>query len=81
MLEVALIKLCTPANENTQDSLLDRIRAVEEKVEKGIDAAAVIQAQGGYGAGYGQDSAYGGAGGTEPVFRAEVPEQQAARES
>ena len=63
MLEVALIKLCTPAMENTQDSLLDRIRAVEEKVEKGIDAAAVFQAQGGYGAGYGQDSAYGGAGG------------------
>ena len=63
MLEVALIKLCTPAMENTQDSLLDRIRAVEEKVEKGIDAAAVLQAQGGYGAGYGQDSAYGGAGG------------------
>ena len=63
MLEVALIKLCTPAMENTQDSLLDRIRAVEEKVEKGIDAAAAIQAQGGYGAGYGQDSAYGGAGG------------------
>ena len=63
MLEVALIKLCTPAMENTQDSLLDRIRAVEEKVEKGIDTAAVIQAQGGYGAGYGQDSAYGGAGG------------------
>ncbi|MDM8126326.1 DNA polymerase III subunit gamma/tau [Mediterraneibacter glycyrrhizinilyticus] len=59
MLEVALIKLCTPAMENTQDSLLDRIRAVEEKVEKGIDAAAVFQAQGGYG----QDSAYGGAGG------------------
>ena len=63
MLEVALIKLCTPAMENTQDSLLDRIRAVEEKVEKGIDAVAVFQAQGGYGAGYGQDSAYGGAGG------------------
>ena len=65
MLEVALIKLCTPAMENTQDSLLDRIRAVEEKVEKGIDAAAVIQAQGGSGAGagYGQDGAYGGAGG------------------
>ena len=63
MLEVALIKLCTPAMENTQDSLLDRIRAVEEKVEKGIDTAAVIQAQGGYGAGYGHESAYGGAGG------------------
>ena len=29
-----MIKLCTPAMETTQDSLLDRIRAVEEKVEK-----------------------------------------------
>ena len=64
MLEVALIKLCTPAMESTQDSLLDRIRAVEEKVEKGIDAAAVLQAQGGYGSGAGyQDGAYGEAGG------------------
>ena len=40
MLEVALIKLCTPAMETKQDSLLDRIRAVEEKVEKGLEAAA-----------------------------------------
>lgn len=67
MLEVALIKLCTPAMENTQDSLLDRIRAVEEKVEKGIEAAAVLQAQGGYvpgGAGYAQgNEAYADAGG------------------
>lgn len=36
MLEVALIKLCMPAMETTQDSLLDRIRAVEEKVDKGL---------------------------------------------
>ena len=35
LLEVALIKLCTPAMETSQDSLLERIRAVEEKVEKG----------------------------------------------
>ena len=46
MLEVALIKLCTPAMESGQDSLLDRIRAVEEKVEKGIEAAAALQARG-----------------------------------
>lgn len=43
MLEAALIKLCTPAMESDQDTLLDRIRAVEEKVEKGIDAAANVQ--------------------------------------
>ncbi|MBQ8559520.1 MAG: DNA polymerase III subunit gamma/tau [Tyzzerella sp.] len=36
LLEVALIKLCKPAMEVNQDSLLDRIRAVEEKLEKGV---------------------------------------------
>ena len=36
MLEVALIKLCKPEMETSQDSILDRIRAVEEKVEQGI---------------------------------------------
>lgn len=35
-LEVALIKLCTPAMETNPDTLLDRIRALEEKVEQGI---------------------------------------------
>ena len=43
MLEVALIKLCTPAMENREDSLLDRIRAVEEKVEKGMASVSVMQ--------------------------------------
>lgn len=45
LLEVALIKLCTPAMEVTQDSLLDRIRAVEEKLENGL---AVMPAAGAY---------------------------------
>ena len=36
LLEVALIKLCTPAMEVKTDSLLDRIRALEEKVERGL---------------------------------------------
>ena len=39
LLEVALIKLCVPAMETNQDALLDRIRAVEEKVEQGVGAA------------------------------------------
>ena len=43
MLEAALIKLCTPAMEVDQDTLLDRIRAVEEKLEKGAEAAANTQ--------------------------------------
>lgn len=40
LLEVALIKLCKPAMEVEQDSLLDRIRAVEELVEKGVPVAS-----------------------------------------
>lgn len=39
MLEVTFIKLCRPQMETVQDSLLDRIRAVEEKVEEGAAAA------------------------------------------
>ena len=39
LLEVTLIKLCKPEMETNQDSLLERIRAVEEKVEKGVTAA------------------------------------------
>ena len=41
LLEVALIKLCKPAMETNQDALLDRIRAVEEKLENGIVTTAV----------------------------------------
>ena len=40
LLEVALIKLCKPAMEINQDSLLERIRAVEEQLENGISAKA-----------------------------------------
>lgn len=85
MLEVALIKLCTPAMESGQDSLLDRIRAVEEKVEKGIEAAAALQARGvgegvPVGAGYmqGEGSSGGGYGsqnaGVHQVLPDAIPE-------
>lgn len=47
LLEVTLIKLCTPAMEVKTDSLLDRIRALEEKLEQGL-AAAQAGAYGGY---------------------------------
>ena len=44
LLEVALIKLCKPAMEANQDTLLERIRAVEEQLEKGakVQAAEVV---------------------------------------
>lgn len=36
LIEIALIKLCRPAMEIDTDSVLERVRAVEEQVEKGI---------------------------------------------
>lgn len=51
MVEMALIKLCKPAMEMDKDSLLDRIREMEDKLEQGIPAMPA-----GYGArGSGQE--------------------------
>ena len=44
LIEIALIKLCKPAMEIDTASVLERVRAVEEQVEKGI----VVQAAPGY---------------------------------
>lgn len=41
LIEMAIIKLCRPAMETDTASLADRIRQVEEKLEKGIPMAAV----------------------------------------
>lgn len=41
LIEIALIKLCKPAMENTQDSLTDRIARLEQRMEQGIPVAAV----------------------------------------
>ena len=41
LIEMAIIKLCRPAMETDTASLADRIRQVEEKIEKGIPMAAV----------------------------------------
>ncbi len=40
LVEIALIKLCRPDMEMTTDSLIDRIRQVEDKVENGVVPAA-----------------------------------------
>lgn len=36
LVEIALIKLCKPQMEQNYDSLLDRIRSIEDRLEKGI---------------------------------------------
>lgn len=53
LIEMALIKLCKPAMETSQDALLDRIREVEDKLENGVALmpAAGAGMQQGYGMG------------------------------
>ncbi|MDE6738287.1 MAG: DNA polymerase III subunit gamma/tau, partial [Lachnospiraceae bacterium] len=45
LIEIALIKLCRPDMEKDYESIVERVRAVEEKIENGI---AVVPAGGGY---------------------------------
>ena len=69
MIEIALIKLCKPEMETKTDALVDRIRAMEEKLEKGIPMAAMPA--GGYpAAGYGADGADAVA---QPPVKREMP--------
>ncbi len=70
LVEIALIKLCKPEMEASKDSLLDRIRQVEDKLEAGVfvqggaEGMGVIGMPGGNG--YGGAGNYGinGAGGS-----------------
>ncbi len=74
MLEVALIKLCTPAMENREDSLLDRIRAVEEKVEKGMASVSVMQERAAHAyAGIRQPGIGGPGGDADPSDAGRIP--------
>ena len=71
LIELAVIKLCRPAMETDTASLADRIRQVEEKLEKGIPMMAVNP-----GAGNGSVPGNGTAplqGGERTVGKAELP--------
>ena len=68
--EMALIKLCRPAMETDVRSLTDRIRQLEEKIEKGIVAAPALA---GTEAGYREPSSNGGTQTLAPMPKA-VPE-------
>lgn len=71
LIEMAVIKLCRPAMETDTASLADRIRQVEEKLEKGIPMMAVNP-----GAGNGSVPGNGTAplqGGEKPAGKAELP--------
>ena len=45
LVEIALIKLCQPVMETNLDSLFDRIRVLEEKMEKGIPVLTAVSAE------------------------------------
>ena len=66
LLEVALIKLCTPAMETDQDSILDRIRAVEEKLDKAEAEGFAVRPQGEDGSSAHGGDRPGGAGNVAP---------------
>ena len=67
--EVALIRLCKPEMETEQDTLLDRIRQVEEKVENGVVA---VVSEGSPGAGGGAAPAVPGK--PKPEMPKAIPE-------
>jgi len=79
LVEIALIKLCRPDMEASKDSLLDRIRQVEDKLENGVfvQNAGDGQGAGGPGAGYGANGAQGsggnGSGGAGGYQRPQLP--------
>lgn len=72
MVEIGLIKLCKPAMETGMDSVLDRIRILEEKMEKGIPVRPVpgdmadAMGHGGHPGQVGGVFGYGGDGYAEP---------------
>lgn len=76
--EVALIKLCRPQMEAKQDALLDRIRALEQRLESGDfvsagnAAGSYPGAQGSQG-GPGIDGAAGSRAGAAPRVKQELP--------
>ena len=71
LIEIGLIKLCRPAMETDTQSLADRIRQLEDKMEKGIPASidpGLLQAMQAN-----APSAQNGSGGMEQTVRAPLP--------
>ncbi|MDY4670332.1 MAG: DNA polymerase III subunit gamma/tau [Oliverpabstia sp.] len=71
MVEIGLIKLCRPAMETNLDSVLDRIRVLEEKMEQGVPVMAVSGNQtmeGTYPGNTGNGTVFGDSGQQEKVM-------------
>lgn len=70
LIEIALIKLCRPSMETDTDSLLERVRTIEDKLEKGI---VTTQAAAPQTASY-QSGAAGGASAKQMPLPKAIPE-------
>ena len=76
MVEIALIKLCRPQMETSNDAMLDRIRQVEEKVDEVRQGGFVMPANAGAVAGNQQGAGNGaGAMAERPKLEKAVPEE------
>ena len=69
LIEIALIRLCRPQMESDTESLLDRIRALEQRMEEGI----VVQAAPGAGNAAAGNTVGGNADAAGPQKRPELP--------
>ena len=80
LVEIALIKLCRPAMETNLDSVLDRIRVLEQRMDEAPVQQVIVQAPGGA-AGAGVTGAgLPGAGGGQPGAAQDTKPQKAAPE-
>lgn len=72
--EVALIKLCRPQMETKKDTLLDRIRAIEEQLARGVVPLQGMNEGGGdYGGNAAGAGMSGAGGGVPPKAKQELP--------
>ena len=79
MVEIALIKLCRPDMEATRDSLLDRIRQVEDQLKNGVviqdgTGRSATGVQGGVGSAGGDGNGSGTGGYTRPQLPEAIPD-------
>ena len=73
LIEIALIRLCRPQMESDTESLLDRIRALEQRIDGIMEEGIVVQAAPGAGNAAAGNTVSGNAAAAGPQKRPELP--------